>query len=95
MEKATVYTFGWTEQEIVKRNLDALVGRTAIDKDVISLIESEVRENYIIKDWSKFDYIGISPPGWAYPVFLLATVAAQTGFYFFAHSNAHKKEGRF
>lgn len=87
-----VYTFGWTEQEIVKRNLDALVGRTAIDKDVISLIESEVRENYVIKDWSKFDYIGISPPGWAYPVFLLAMVAAQTGFYFFAHSNAHKKK---
>lgn len=88
-----VYTFGWTEQETVKRNLDAIVGRTAIDRDVIPLIEDEVRASYVIKDWSKFDYLGIEPPGWSYPVFILVMAAAQAGFYFFAHSNAFRTRG--
>jgi hypothetical protein len=89
-----VYTFGWTEQEIVKRNLDALVGKSTIDKSVIPEIEQEVRRNYIIKDWDKFDYLGIEPPGWSYVVFILVLAAAQAGFYFFAHRNEFRtREG--
>lgn len=94
MKPQWVYTFGWTEQEIVKRNIDAIVGKSVIDKDLIPLIEEEVRDNYIIKDWDKFDYLGIEPPGWAYFVFILVMLAAQGGFYYFAHMNEYKtREG--
>jgi len=89
-----VFTFGWTEQEIVKRNLDTIVGKAMVDKDLIPLIEEEVRRNYIIKDWDKFDYLGIEPPGWSYVVFILVMAAAQAGFYFFAHHNEFRtREG--
>lgn len=56
-----VFTFGWTEQEIVKRNLDRIVGDVALDRDLIPLIEQEIRANYVIKDWEKFDYLGWIP----------------------------------
>lgn len=82
-----VFTFGWTEQEIVKRNLDQIVANMTIDKDLIPQIEEEVRRNYTIKDWDKFDYLGIEPPGWSYIVFLIVMALAQGGFYFFAHMN--------
>lgn len=89
-----VFAFGWTEQEIVKRNLEAIIGKIAIDTAVIPLIEEEVSTNYIIKDWDKFDYLGIEPPGWSYIVFILVMAAAQGGFYFFAHHNEFKtREG--
>ena len=89
-----VYTFGWTEQEIVKRKLDAIVGQLIIDKMLIPKIEEEVRANYIIKDWDKFDYLSIEPPGWSYIVFIILLIAAQVGFYIFAHMSEFKtKEG--
>jgi len=89
-----VYTFGWTEQEIVKRQLDAIVGQSVIGATLIPKIEKEVRANYTIKDWDKFDYLSIEPPGWTYVLFVILLVAAQAGFYVFAHMNEFKtKEG--
>jgi hypothetical protein len=94
MKPEWVFTFGWTEQEIVKRNLDMIVGNATLDKALIPSIEKEVRANYTIKDWEKFDYLGVEPPTWAYIVFVVIMAAAQIGFYFFAHYNELKtREG--
>ena len=87
MKPDWVFTFGWTEKEIVKRNLDMIVGNAMIDKALIPLIEKEVRANYTIKDWDKFDYLSIEPPGWSYIVFVILLAAVQAGFYVFAHLN--------
>jgi len=89
-----VYVFGWTEQEIVKRNLEMLLRDMPLEAGMIPVIEKEVRANYIIKDWDKFDYLSVEPPGWTYIVFILVMAGAQTGFYIFAHRNdARTKEG--
>jgi hypothetical protein len=89
-----VFTFGWTEQEMVKRLIDGYVAEMATDSAIIPGIEKYVRDHYVIKDWDKFDYLGIEPPGWSYIVFLLVMAAAQAGFYFFAHMNEFRtREG--
>jgi hypothetical protein len=57
-----VKVFGWTEQELVKRNLETLLLDNGIKDDTILLIEKEVVANYKIKDWHKFDYLTIPIP---------------------------------
>ena len=79
--------FGWTEEEIVKRNLESILLENSVDTTIIPLIEEEIRANYEIKDWSKFDYIAIEPPGWCFWLLLFIMAATQTGFWFWAHKN--------
>jgi hypothetical protein len=55
--------------------------------NIIKPIEEEIIANYIIKDWSKFDYISVEPPLWSYIVYIIVVIAAQVGFYIFAHKN--------
>jgi hypothetical protein len=57
-----VNVFGWTEQELVKRNLETVILDNGIKDDTILLIEKEVVANYKIKDWRKFDYLTIPIP---------------------------------
>jgi hypothetical protein len=57
-----VKVFGWTEQELVKRNLETLLLDNGTKDDTILLIEKEVVANYKIKDWHKFDYLTIPIP---------------------------------
>lgn len=86
------YVFGWTEEEIVKRNLETLLLNNKVNNTLISQIEDEIVKNYIIKDWSKFDYISVEPPWWSYIIFFIVMVGAQTGFYFWAHWNDFQTE---
>lgn len=84
------YVFGWTEEEIVKRNLETILLENRKDSTIIPLVEEEIIRNYKIKDWSKFDYISIEPPLWSYIVFIVVMVVAQTAFYIFAHMNYYR-----
>lgn len=86
-----VYVFGWTEEAIFKEKLESALLRMPVTNDVIPVIESEVRAGYVIKDWSKFDYISIEPPKWSYFVFVVVCGAAQAGFYFWACNNKEDK----
>ena len=81
------YVFGWTESELVKKNLQTLVLEHPINDDLIPLIAQEVAQNYVIKDWSKFDYISIDPPSWSYWVYFILLAATQIGLYVFFHKN--------
>ena len=58
-----------------------------INDDLIPLIAQEVAQNYVIKDWSKFDYISIDPPSWSYWVYFILLAATQIGLYVFFHKN--------
>ena len=80
-------TFGWTEREIVKRNLDTIFLEHAVDDNILPLVEREIRANYQIKDWHKFDYLTVEPPGWSYLVLLIVMAGAQGGLWWWANRN--------
>lgn len=90
---AWAYAFGWTEKEIVKRNLETLFTQKPINDNIIPLMAAEIGKNYVIKDWSKFDYITIDPPTWSYWVYFIVMIVSQTGLYVFFHRNEYDKDG--
>jgi hypothetical protein len=55
------YVFGYTERDIVKQNLQTLLLDNPINDTLLPKIEAEVRKNYEIKDWKKFNYISVEP----------------------------------
>lgn len=85
------YAFGWTEQEIVKRNLETLFILNRPSDDLIPKIRAEIQGNYVIKDWSKFDYLTVEPPWWAFVVLITVMGAAQGGFWYYARTNPENK----
>lgn len=91
-----VFVFGWTEREDVKQNLVSILSDNGISTATIPLIEAEVRKNYTIKDWSKFDYITIPYPMWAFWWFIVIQLVTQGGLWAWFHFNEHEKgEGMF
>jgi len=88
------YVFGWTEQEIVKRNLEnLLLESSGVSTELIPQIEAEVSANYIIKDWHKFDYLSIEPPTWTYILFIFLMIVAQSVCYIVSIRNNAKTRG--
>jgi hypothetical protein len=85
------YVFGWTERETVKRNLETILLKNKVDRDIIDPIEKEIHKNYEIKDWDKFAYISVEPPMWSYYLVIGFLVASQVGLYFFAVKNGVDK----
>lgn len=81
------YVFGWSESELVKRNLQSLLIGRPINDDLLPAISEEIQKNYTIKDWKKFDYISIEPPTWSYWVYISVMVLAQGGLWFWFHIN--------
>jgi hypothetical protein len=86
------YVFGWTESELVKKNLQTLLIDKPINDALIPLIIAEIEKNYVIKDWHKFDYITIDPPTWSYWVFFIFLILTQSGLYYFFHVNEYGKD---
>jgi hypothetical protein len=81
------YCFGWTEKEICKRNLETIVLNNPMGNGLIPLIEAEIKTGYMAKDWSKFDYLTLNPPGWAYWVLIILMILIQGGYWFWAYIN--------
>lgn len=86
------FVFGWTEQDLVKQNLQSIMLENNINNSLLPLIEKEVRATYVIKDWKKFDYITIQPPTWSYFVFFIVLIATQFGYYIWACGNECEKQ---
>lgn len=87
------YVFGWTESELVKKNLQTILMEHPINDAIIPLIAEEVSKNYVIKDWHKFDYITIDPPAWSYWIYFIFMILTQVGLYIFFHKNQFSKSG--
>lgn len=85
--------FGWTESDLAKKHLEQIMLEHNVDDSILPLIEAEIWRNYTIKDWSKFDYITIEPPGWAYVVYLLVMAVWVCGYWYWALNNEIDKEG--
>lgn len=85
------YVFGWTEREDCKKNLQTLFLENDLDNKLLDKVEEEVRQNYLIKNWSKFDYLTVEPPTWSYVVYVLLVILIQGGFWFWANTNQFNK----
>lgn len=81
------YVFGWTENELVKKNLQSILLEHPINDSILPLIAEEVQRNYVIKDWHKFDYITIDPPTWSYWVYFIVMILTQGGLYYYFRVN--------
>lgn len=86
-----VYVFGWTEKDIVKQNLQTILLERPINNQILPLIEEEIKTNYTIKNWKKFDYITIQPPTWSYIIYIILVAATQIGYWIWALQNEHTK----
>jgi hypothetical protein len=89
------YCFGWTESEITKRNIESIVLQSGVTPATLKLIEQEIVNTYVIKDWKKFDYINIPPPSWALVWFPIMLIATQLGYWMWATNNEYSASGRF
>lgn len=85
------YVFGWTEKEIVKKNIETILLNNSINDNIIKLIKSEIYKNYELKDWSKFDYIQITIPSGAIWIFIILLGITQFGLWIFFHRNEWSK----
>lgn len=63
-----------------------------VSTELLSKIENEIYENYIIKEWDKFNYISIEPPLWSYIVLVVVMAISQTIFWLWAHYNEQDKK---
>lgn len=88
------FCFGWTEREVVKRNLESLVLEVGVTTAALPDIEREIAANYLIKDWHKFDYISIPPPRWSLVWFPIITVITQIGYWLWATNNQFSDQPR-
>lgn len=88
-----VYVFGWTDKELVKQNLQTLLLNNVISTDLLPEIEAEIRKNYVIKDWSKFDYIKIEPPNWSYVIYFVVLCLTHFLLFFCLEQNSYVKYG--
>ena len=79
--------FGWTESDLVKQNLQTILLGKPVNNDIIPLIEQEIRSNYQIKDWTKFDYLSVEPKTSHYIWFAIMMMVTQSGLYVFFHLN--------
>jgi hypothetical protein len=85
------YVFGWTEKSIVKRNLETILLNNKIDNNLLPIIEKEIIENYQIKEWDKFNYLTVEPPGWSYWILILIMIIVQGIVWFCFMSNESEK----
>lgn len=86
------YVFGWTEETLVKRNLETILLTNEINTELLSKIEEEICAHYQLRDWSQFDYISPEIPTWAYLMLIGIMSATQVGFWLFAQFNPFNKE---
>ena len=89
------FVFGWTETEVLKRNLETILLENSIDNSIIDKIEKEVRMYYQIKDWKKMDYITVEPPNWSYMTLVLLLFFSQCAFWYWATNNEFDKTNNF
>lgn len=83
--------FGWTDSELVKKNLETILLGNKVDNTIIPLIEQEVIKNYKIKDWKIFDVIAIEPRAAHFLVFFIIMIVTQCLFYWWACVNTEDK----
>lgn len=78
--------FGWSDADICKRNLETILLKNELDKNIIPLIEKEVMDNYEKTNWHKFDHIAIEPTATSIVVYIIIMLLIQGGVYYYFHT---------
>jgi hypothetical protein len=87
-----VRAFGWTESKLCLRNLETIVLENGVTVATLPAIEKEIKLNYVIKDWHKFDYIRVPAPMWSIVTYLCVALVCQALFWWWANANEFTKE---
>jgi hypothetical protein len=82
--------FSWSDSEIAKKNVETLF-LNPNDPQLLEKIKTEIKQNYQIVNWHKFDYIRIYPKTshvfWCFFILLVT----QIGLYYYFHRNEYQK----
>lgn len=87
------YVFGWTDRELVKKNIETILLNNQIGNEILSKITDEVWKNYKCKNFEDFDYLQPEIKFWHYLLFIIIMVLTQTGLWIYFHQNEFNKEG--
>lgn len=79
--------FGWSDSDILKKELETLLLRHTIDESILPEIEALVTNGYEKTNWHKFDHLTIEPSGWAWFWFWVVMILVQSGLWVFFHMN--------
>lgn len=82
--------FGWSESDDCKRRIEGLVMTHGLTSALIAPLEAEVTAHYVIKDWTKLDYLTVEPPTWSYWAFLGVLALVQGGLWLYFFNNEHQ-----
>ncbi len=88
---AWTYGFGWTEDELVKRNLESLFLTRVPGDGLLPAIRDEVRARYRKKVWPDRSYLEVPAPRGAVPILILVTVFVQGGYWWWAYRNRSRR----
>jgi hypothetical protein len=91
-DPAWCHVFGWTESELVKRDIESYVMESGVSTNLMTFIQDEVLKNYKIKDWTKFDYIKIQPKPEHFVWYSMCLVFVEGLLYLFFFKNDLDKE---
>lgn len=83
--------FGWSDSDILKKELETLLLNNIIDESILPKIENAVINGYEKTNWRKFDHLTIEPSGLAWIWFWIVTVITQVGLWIFFHKNEINK----
>jgi hypothetical protein len=87
-----VYVFGWTEKDIVKRNIETMMLTNGLTNERIPDLINIIRKDYVIKNWSKFDYLTVEVPMSKYLWFILLITCVSSTIIIISLLNGVDKE---
>lgn len=81
------YVFGWTDRDVVKRNLETVLLELPAGEALLSAIEAEVEARYQIRAWPAFSYMDVPAPPNVVLNLLIAMAVVQGGYWMIALVN--------
>ncbi|MEN8151361.1 MAG: hypothetical protein ABFS86_16210, partial [Planctomycetota bacterium] len=85
------YSFGWSDNRIVHRNLESLFLTRAPGDAIVPEIEREVRAHYRPREWEEPGLFRIPAPSGAIEALLIVTVLLQGGYWLRAFFNRERR----
>jgi len=71
------YCFGWSDANLIKRNMETLFMSNLANNDLLVKIEEEVNKNWRKRSWHEFDYITIRPAPVYYVTLIIIMIIVQ------------------
>lgn len=84
--------FGWSDSDILKKELEAILLEGNVSNLTLPRIESAVMAGYEKTNWHKFDHLSVEPNESAWFWFWLFMAVSQFGLWLWFHFNDHEKE---